>query len=69
VNYIASLKSDLAATRAQLDQVVELAREFRTHLASDKFTGFDHEGSRRDWIATRDVDGRLLAILSAASEG
>jgi hypothetical protein len=51
----------------QLQARDEALRAFRTHIASEKFSGFDQDGSRRDWIAVRDVDARLLEIIAAGT--
>ena len=65
MNHIARLQADLASTRAALHAKVESIQAFRVHLASDKFAGFDPDGSRRDWIATRDVNAWLSRIAEA----
>lgn len=45
--------------------MAEAIQAFRVHLASDKFAGFDPDGDRRDWIATRDVYAWLSRIEEA----
>ena len=55
MNHIARLQADLAAAKTELEAKAEMIQLFRTHLVSDKFTGFEADGSRRDWIGTRDV--------------
>lgn len=67
MNHIARLQSELAAAREQALAKDEALRAFRAHLASSKFCGFDCDGSRRDWIAVRDVDARLLEIIAAGT--
>ena len=65
MNFIARLQGELAKAQQQLRTKNEALRAFRAHIASDKFSGFDDVGSRRDWIAVRDVDARLLEIIAA----
>jgi hypothetical protein len=67
MNYIARLQADLAAAKAALEAKAEAIQEFRIHLAGDKFAGTDADGSRKDWIATSDVNAWLARI--AAAEG
>ena len=65
MNHIARLQTDLADARADLRGKAETIQAFRVHLASDKFAGFDPNGGRRDWIATRDVHAWLSRIAEA----
>ena len=65
MNYIARLQCELAEAPERLQAKDEALRAFRTHIAGEKFSGFDNDGSRRDWIAVRDVDARLLEIIAA----
>jgi hypothetical protein len=67
VNHIARLQDELAELQEQLRAKDEAMRAFRSHIASEKFSGFDQDGSRRDWIAVRDVDARLLEIIAAGT--
>jgi hypothetical protein len=67
VNHIARLQDELAELQEQLRAKDEAVRAFRAHIASEKFSGFDQDGSRRDWIAVRDVDARLLEIIAAGT--
>ena len=62
MNYIARLQGELAEAQEQLQAKDEALRAFRAHIAGEKFSGFDSDGSRKDWIAVRDVDARLLDI-------
>ena len=39
----------------------------RLDEAGEKFSGFEADGSRKDWIAVRDVDARLLEIIAAGT--
>ncbi len=65
MNHIARLQADLAAAHTELHAKAEAIQAFRVHLASDKFAGFDPDGGRRDWIATRDVHAWLSLIAEA----
>ena len=67
MNYIASLQGELAEAQEQLQAKDEALRAFRAHIAGEKFSGFDSDGSRKDWIAVRDVDARLLDILATGT--
>ena len=67
MNHIAQLQADLAAANAALEAKAEAIQEFRVHLAGDKFAGTEADGSRKDWIATSDVNAWLARI--AAAEG
>ena len=67
MNYIARLQGELAEAQEQLQAKDEALRAFRAHIAGEKFSGFDSDGSRKDWIAVRDVDARLLDILAAGT--
>jgi hypothetical protein len=67
MNYIARLQGELVELQGQLQAKDEAVRAFRAHIASDKFSGFDQDGSRRDWIAVRDVDAYLLEIIAAGT--
>ena len=67
MNYITGLQNDLAVAQEQLQAKDEALRAFRAHIASEKFAGFDRDGSRKDWIAVRDVDARLLQIIAAGA--
>ena len=67
MNHIARLQADLAAANAALEAKAEAIQEFRVHLAGDKFAGTEADGSRKDWIATSDVNAWLARI--AAAEG
>ena len=67
MNYIARLQGELAEAQEQLQAKDEALRAFRAHIAGEKFSGFDSDGSRKDWIAVRDVDARLLDILATGT--
>ena len=65
MNHITRLTADLAAARGALEAKAEIIELFHLHLASDKFAGFDPDGSRRDWIAVTDVRAWLACITDA----
>ena len=67
MNYIARLQGELAEAQEQLQAKDEALRAFRAHITGEKFSSFDSDGSRKDWIAVRDVDARLLDILAAGT--
>jgi len=67
MNYIARLQAELAAAQAEAAAKTGIARELRAHLASEKFCGTDPDGSRRDWIAVRDVDAWMVRLLTAGA--
>ena len=67
MNHIARLQADLAEARASAVAKDTALQEFWCHLASVKFTGFEADGGRKDWIATRDVDAWLSRINQAGA--
>ncbi len=67
MNYIARLQAELAAAQAEAAAKTGIARELRAHLVSEKFCGTDPDGSRRDWIAVRDIDAWMVRLLTAGA--
>ena len=65
MNHIARLQSDLATANAALAAKTEAIQAFRVHLSTEKFRGFEADGSRKDWIATKDVNAWLTRISDA----
>lgn len=63
-NYIHRLQDENAAKQARIDELERRLRGFLVHLQSPKFRGTDPDGSRRDWIATGDVNTRIGEILT-----
>lgn len=59
MNHIARLTDDLAGARARIERIEDAVQAFWAHLATDKFAGFEPDGGRKDWIATRDVEAWL----------
>jgi len=67
MNHIARLQADLAAAQAEAAAKTEICRELRAHLTSAKFCGTEPDGSRRDWIAVRDVDAWMVRLLTTGA--
>ena len=63
-NYIHRLQDENREKQERIEDIERQLREFQIHIASPKFTGTESDGSRRDWIATGDVNTRLMEILS-----
>ena len=57
MNYITRLRREANRTEAWLT-------DFEAHLLSDKFTGTEPSGERKDWIAVADVL-RWLELLKS----
>ncbi len=67
MNHIARLQAELAAAQAEAAAKTKIARDLRAHLVSAKYCGTDPDGSRRDWIAVRDVDAWMVRLLMAGA--
>jgi len=67
MNHILRLQSDLAAAQAEIAAKAAVLQEVRCHLLGAKFSGSDPDGSRRDWIAIRDVDAWMVRLLTAGT--
>ena len=67
-NFIQRLQAENAALKACIDGIADNILQFRMHLCSPKFQGTEPDGSRRDWIATSDVEARLRVILDEVSD-
>ena len=63
MNYIKRLQAENESAYHRLAQAADEVHEFISHIHSDKFTGMASDGSRNDWIATKDVHARLQNIL------
>ena len=63
MNHIKQLQADKLSLNNTVLAAIDEIQDFRAHLQSDKFTGSSQDGSRLDWIATKDVDQRLLNLL------
>lgn len=55
MNYIKQLQQDLAGKKAFETSIRRSFMDFWRYLHSPKFTGFEGNGERKDWIATSDV--------------
>ena len=64
MNYIHQLKLDIQTRDAAIATAQLELQEFLEFLASDKFTGVDSTGERKDWIATGDVVRWVQALRS-----
>jgi hypothetical protein len=65
MNYIARLQGEAAAAHATVTAKDQAIQAFSVHLHSDKFKGFEPDGSRKDWIAVSDVLNWLSIIANA----
>ena len=63
-NYILRLQRESEQKDARIAQLESGLRELQVHLDLPKFNGVDADGSRKDWIATGDVNRMILEILS-----
>lgn len=63
MNHIKQLQADKAILNDQVVQAIDEIIAFRAHLQLPKFTGTSQDGSRLDWISTKDVDTRLVNLL------
>lgn len=63
-NYIHRLQDENAEKQTRIDELERRLRGFLVHLQSPKFAGTDPDGDRRDWIATGDVNHRIMEILA-----
>ncbi len=66
MNDIHPLQAEFTEAHDQLAAIHDEIRQFRIHLASDKFCGYEADGGRKDWIATADVHRWLDRIANAA---
>lgn len=55
MNYIQRLEKENRELRDSLKAINAQVLWMYSHLTSEKFQGFEPNGDRRDWIATRDV--------------
>lgn len=61
-NYIQTLQEENKRLRNNRRQVFDEITDFIGFLHSDKFKGTGCDGSRKDWISTKDVINRLQEI-------
>ena len=62
---IENLMSDLDDAISEILAADRLINDFMAELLSDKYSGFDAEGSRKDWMGSMDIYKRLRAIQEA----
>lgn len=65
MNYIKVLQSKVAARDGAIEEAQQQITEFIAFLHSDKFTGVESDGGRKDWIATGDVIHQLTNLREA----
>ena len=63
MNYIKQLQAENADLKNQINNIEESINDFRRYANSDKFTGVDLDGSRKDWMAISDIH-RYLSLIS-----
>lgn len=66
MNYRHLLQADLAGHVAAVESFKASINHLRNFLHSDKFTGVESDGERKDWICTGDVLSMLWAMESNA---
>lgn len=64
MNHIQRLTEDNADKGERITATAEALQDFRVFLLSDKFSGVDTNGERKDWIATGDVQRQIDSLLS-----
>ena len=64
MNHILSLQAENAALKSRLTHLENDLRIFRGFLFTEKFTGTDSKGERKDWISTTDVSNMIQEILN-----
>jgi hypothetical protein len=64
MNHILSLQSEVTALKSKLSNMEKGLRDFRGFLFTEKFTGVDSKGERKDWISTTDVSNMIQEILN-----
>lgn len=63
MNYIKKLELTSNSQTNAIDSAKSEIYGIMYHLRSSKFQGEDLDGSRKDWISTKDVETRLQIIL------
>lgn len=64
MNYIKQLQEDRLNAAKKLANILLELEAFNVHLHSEKFTGVQSDGTRKDWISTADVINRIREIKS-----
>jgi len=62
MNYIKQLKEENERLKNELIATRDEIHSFISFLHSDKFTGVQSDGSRKDWISTGDAINKLREI-------
>ena len=66
MNYIHTLKREKAVDKAELLDLYASLDFFRLRLQSEKYTGHQADGSRKDWISTADVFNWIQDVKKSA---
>ena len=64
MNYILQLQETITKLDSQSAKTEQAIIDFNAFLMTDKFTGVDLDGSRKDWISTDDVQRQLQHLLN-----
>jgi hypothetical protein len=68
MNYINQLQDQVSNRDDVIGNTRDVVVELRKLIASDKHTGVDCEGNRKDWIATMDVESFCVRLLTVLNE-
>ena len=63
MNHIQRITQENAKLRLALEDISSKIGQFRSYLASPKFTGHESDGSRKDWISTGELDRWLTGLF------
>lgn len=69
MNYIKRLEAENTEAKRRLLKLETEIQEFRAYLFSPKFTGFDSDGDRKDWISISELDNYLQRFHSVSMNG
>jgi len=62
MNYINKIQSERNELAHNINRTDYAIQDFKEYLMSDKFTGFDYQDDRKDWISTAEVLARMELI-------
>lgn len=68
MNYIAKLQEENKELRRILENVESHLLDSKRFLMTEKFTGHDRDGERKDWLSTGDAQRMLDVILDSARQ-
>lgn len=68
MNYIKQLQAANDAQKQTLTNLEIEINDFLRFLQSDKFTGVESDGGRKDWISTGDVIHQLMNFRSTIQD-